>query len=346
MTEALVAHDPALAVPMKPEQLQARLKLIQDVMRTVMRRDEDYGTIPGTDKPTLYKPGAEKILVTLRLTAAEPIVEDLGSPDEVRYRVKVPIETTTGVSLGMGIGECSSNEEKYKWRRPVWESKEFEETPADRRREVWKKVKGRAQKIKQVRTEPADVANTILKMAHKRALVHGTLLATAAGSVFGQDLEDLPEEVRENLTDDRPSAPQEPQRVANGGTTQKPATSTPPASAATSKPSTSAAPAPPAADEVWTGARILTTKFVPDDAGGFYEITTSRGVMVTREKARYEEAATCEGADTLLKLTWKWGKRTKLGGAQERIVILLKLELDEAPQQGELPTGEGSDAVS
>jgi hypothetical protein len=45
----------------------------------------------------------------------------------------------------------------------------------------------------QVRVNPADVANTVLKMAHKRAYVHGVIMATAAGAIFTQDIEDMPD---------------------------------------------------------------------------------------------------------------------------------------------------------
>src|SRR6185295_4560350 len=37
---------------------QERVRLIQ---RELMEKDEDYGIIPGTPKPTLLKPGAEKL---------------------------------------------------------------------------------------------------------------------------------------------------------------------------------------------------------------------------------------------------------------------------------------------
>jgi hypothetical protein len=46
----------------------------------------------------------------------------------------------------------------------------------------------------QIRTEPADLANTILKMAKKRALIDAVLTATAASDIFTQDIEDLPPE--------------------------------------------------------------------------------------------------------------------------------------------------------
>jgi len=181
--------------PLTAEEVKAQVQVIQKIMKAVMIEGRHFGTIPGTPKPTLYKPGSEKILTTFHI-GVDPSgdsVTDLSTPDEIRYRVAVRgFGMATGALLGVGIGECSSNEEKYKWRKPVCED-EFNETPEDRRREVWKNVKGKIEKLKQVRTQPADVANTILKMAKKRAQIDMTLTVTAASDVFDQDLEDLPE---------------------------------------------------------------------------------------------------------------------------------------------------------
>lgn len=186
--------------PLTAMAVVARVRLIQEVMANVMKKDVHYGTIPGTPKPTLYKPGAEQLLVTFRIAPAEPKVEDLSTSDSIRYRV-----TRSGISNGVpvaaGVGEASSDEEKYKWRKPTCEQ-EFEATPEDRRRKAWKRGKDGPYELKQVRTNPADVANTILKMADKRAFVAMALLATAASDCFSQDLEDLPEEVREAVVGD------------------------------------------------------------------------------------------------------------------------------------------------
>jgi hypothetical protein len=118
----------------------------------------------------------------------------------------------TGALLGVGIGECSSNEEKYKWRRPVCDQ-EFEETPEDRKRVVWKTYDGKPYQQKQVRTNPSDVANTILKMAKKRAQIDMTLTVTAASDVFDQDLEDLPEGMVGENGEKKPPV-KEPQKKA------------------------------------------------------------------------------------------------------------------------------------
>ncbi len=197
--------------PLTAVQVKAQVQRIQEVMAAVMQKDVHYGIIPGTQKPTLFKAGAEKILSTFRIAAHPKEIEDMSTSDEIRYRVKVHgvAMENDQILFGVGIGECSSNEEKYKWRRPVCDE-EFNETPEDRRREAWKKYDGKPYKQKQIRTNPSDVANTILKMAKKRAQIDMTLTATGASDVFDQDLEDLPEGIRQEVADKKPpiKAPQ------------------------------------------------------------------------------------------------------------------------------------------
>lgn len=173
--------------------VRAQVNLMQDVMAEVMRDGTHYGTIPGTKSKSLYKAGAEKLMATFRL-AGDPEVTDLSKDGEIAYRVKVKLTTANGQFIGAGIGECSSSEEKYSWRQAVCDE-EFDDTPENRRRVKYSKWQGKVEKKKQVRTNPADVANTILKMAKKRAQVDAVITATAASDIFTQDIEDLPEEV-------------------------------------------------------------------------------------------------------------------------------------------------------
>lgn len=169
--------------------VRAQVNLMQDVMLEVMKDGVHYGKIPGTNAKSLWKAGAEKLMATFRL-AGDPEVEDLSREGEIHYRVKVRLSTHGGQFVGAGIGECSSTEEKYAWRAAV-SPKEWEATPENRRRIKYK----RDGESKQVRTNPADVANTILKMAKKRAQVDAVITCTAASDIFTQDIEDLPEEV-------------------------------------------------------------------------------------------------------------------------------------------------------
>lgn len=177
--------------PLQASDVRAQVNLIQEVMKAVMQKDQHYGVIPGAgNKPTLFKAGAEKLMTTFRL-AADPQIEDMSIQDVIKYRITCRlIAQSTGAFVGAGVGEASSEEDKYKWRGIVSED-EWGATPEDRRRIKFK----RDGQAKQVRTNPADVANTILKMAKKRALVDAVLTVTGASDIFTQDIEDIPAEV-------------------------------------------------------------------------------------------------------------------------------------------------------
>ena len=56
-------------VPMEfsASEVKRQVHLIQEVMRDVMKKDEHFGIIPGCKKPSLYKPGAEKLSFVFRL---------------------------------------------------------------------------------------------------------------------------------------------------------------------------------------------------------------------------------------------------------------------------------------
>lgn len=200
--------------PMTAQEVGASKALIQRVMAAVMKKDVHYGVIPGTKKPSLYKPGSEAILSTFRI-AVIPEIQDISTPDEIRYRVLARGVLPDGTVVGCGIGECSSGEEKYKWRSAVCDE-EFNDTPEDRRRVKYmlkwndRTRKKEMSKVQQVRTEPADLANTVLKMAKKRAQIDLTLTATGASDVFDQDIEDLPPEYVEAHVASVVDIPKEP----------------------------------------------------------------------------------------------------------------------------------------
>lgn len=187
------------------QELIGRIQRIRDIQSKVMKKGVDYGEIPGCgDKPALHKPGAETLLVAFQLAALpdQLSIQDLGGEDEVRYRVVAPIyHAPTGQHVANGVGECSSLEEKYKWRKAVCDA-EFDDTDPDRRRLKYFKDGGTS---KQIRMNKADVANTVLKMAKKRALVDGALTAVAASRIFSQDEEDMPEELRDSMRHDKES---------------------------------------------------------------------------------------------------------------------------------------------
>lgn len=205
MNNAVAVQEREFSAP----EVRDRVNLIQTVMQSVMKKDTHYGTIPYTPKPTLYKAGAEVLCMTFKI-AQEYRVEDLSTPSEARYRVTcLGRHQLTNQILGEGMGECSSMEEKYAFRAAVCKE-EFDAAPEASKRVKWSKGKngGAAYSTTQVKTNIADLANTILKMACKRAMVAMTLNVTAASDIFSQDLEDFPDELREFVKgDDQPKQP-------------------------------------------------------------------------------------------------------------------------------------------
>ncbi len=187
------------------------MQLIQEVMRAVMQEGYHYGVIPGTEKPTLLKPGAEKLVVTFRL-APELAVElrDLGEGHR-EYQVKCTLRhIVTGRTYGEGVGSCSTQESRYRCRQAA------RSCPSCGNEAI---IKGKAeygggwlcfgkkggcgakygeqdaailsQPVGRIENEDiCDTWNTVLKMAKKRALVDATLTATAASDIFTQDLDD------------------------------------------------------------------------------------------------------------------------------------------------------------
>lgn len=192
-------NSPAIAAP---AEVLAHVKAVQEVMRSVMKPNVHYGAIPGAgDKPTLLKPGAEVLCMTFRI-ADRYEVDDLSRDGVVRYRVKcIGEHQTSGATLGSGLGECSTDEEKYRWRKAVCKE-EFDATPDNMKRVKYGRKSGGHYTAQQIRTEPADLANTALKMACKRAKIAMVLNVTAASDMFSQDLEDLDAELVRHLAED------------------------------------------------------------------------------------------------------------------------------------------------
>lgn len=193
------------------EEIRDHVNVIQKVMQAVMKKDTHYGVIPGSKKPSLYKPGAETLCKTFHIEPSFQ-VEDLSTGDSYRYRVRcIGTHQGSGTKLGEGVGACSSNEEKYKWRRAIC-PEEFDEAPEGRKRVKFSKYQGKVERTQQIRAEPDDIDNTVLKMACKRAQVAMTLNVLAASDIFAQDIEDMPEHLRDEGLDDSTAMPEQ-QRV-------------------------------------------------------------------------------------------------------------------------------------
>jgi len=219
---AIIAQESlALRHELSVEEVVARVNKVHEVMRRAMVDGHHYGTIPGTPKPSLLKPGAELLCVMFRLDPQYTV-----STERVGAHLTIASTCTlyhvpTGQRVGSGMGSCSTRESKYAYRQAkracpkcgaeqINRSK-FPPRGAPRDTEpgwyCYAKAGGCGQEFAvddpaitgQVtgRVENEDVAdqeNTVLKMANKRSLVAAVLNVTAASDIFTQDLEDLPHE--------------------------------------------------------------------------------------------------------------------------------------------------------
>ena len=178
-------------VPATVAELKQQITVIHQTMTELMKNETHYGVVPGCGKKqVLLKPGAELIMTLFRI-GSELTVEEFSDGFDVRYRVTARgFHIPTGNTIGYGIGEASTSEKKYKWRAAVCHE-EYEATPETRRQIAYlKDFKGNIVPTEQVRQNPADILNTVLKMAKKRAQVDLCLTATACSDIFVQDIDD------------------------------------------------------------------------------------------------------------------------------------------------------------
>ena len=128
----------------------------QKVVQSQLMQNHDYGVIPGTPKPTLLKPGAEKILMLLGLRSEFDIVDSTRDFEKGFFQYQVKCKLYRGDMLVTeGLGSCNNRERKY------------------------------------IKMDPYTMDNTVLKMAKKRALVDAALLVGSLSDIFTQDLEDM-----------------------------------------------------------------------------------------------------------------------------------------------------------
>jgi len=186
----------AMLAPLPLDAIVQRRRDLDAVMKSVMIEGmgKDYGKIPGCgDKPSLFKAGAEKLACTFQLVPTYRI-DTLRTALSTTHTVVCSISAPGGALICEGVGEASSREEKYAFRRAVCQD-EFDATPAAQRRVKYRKGYGQNVTAEnQVAMNPADVANTVLKMAKKRAFVDGVLSALGASDMLTQDLDELPRE--------------------------------------------------------------------------------------------------------------------------------------------------------
>ena len=159
----------------KIAQAKQMLELNKQLLEELLQPKVDFDRIPGTDRPTLLKPGAEMLCRVYGLAQGNMAVTDKTEDWEhgiFCYTVTCPlVHIASGNVVAVGIGAANSHEVKYRYR-----NKYDNETQ---------------EKIRTENADPADNINTLIKMASKRAFVDAVLKATCASRIFTQDLEDM-----------------------------------------------------------------------------------------------------------------------------------------------------------
>ena len=138
------------------ESTTRKINEFQAIVRKNLKEGKDYGRIPGCPKPTLLKPGAEKILMLMGLQSTYEILDSTRDWKEgfFQYQVRCTLEKN-GIIITQGLGCCNSREKKYRSQ------------------------------------DPYTIDNTILKMAKKRSQVDASLTVASLSEIFTQDIEDV-----------------------------------------------------------------------------------------------------------------------------------------------------------
>lgn len=187
-------HDATFMPVLSIQEAQRRFNALKQFVRENMRRDVDYGVIPGTgEKPTLLKPGAEKLCTFFGLRSAFEVVSHTEDWEKGLFYYWYKCRLFRGAQcIAEGEGSANSYERKYRWRTvPTFKASDEEKARAVRE-ETRRSRDGRAYKLLVLENDdPFTQINTLQKMAQKRALIAATLIAVNASEFFTQDIEDM-----------------------------------------------------------------------------------------------------------------------------------------------------------
>jgi hypothetical protein len=134
--------------------------------KEVLKSGLDFGVIPGVSKPSLFKPGAEKLALVYKLQPRFEMTDKTVDIETgyISYSYKCTIYTSNNQVRGECEATCHSFEKKYLYRKGG---------------------------VKNTSEELMYALNTIQKMAQKRAYVGAVLIATGASEFYTQDVEDM-----------------------------------------------------------------------------------------------------------------------------------------------------------
>ena len=167
-----------------------KIATFQAVIQKNLKSDHDYGVVAGAgSKPTLLKPGGEKICMMFGLNPEYEFLEKTEDYKEMffTYNIKCTL-FRNGSPVSQGVGNCNSKESKYAYVNSDTIPDNMDPSMCEKKTDRYGRTK-----YKIPNPKIADLVNTILKMAKKRAFIDAVLQVASLSDVFTQDLEDMKE---------------------------------------------------------------------------------------------------------------------------------------------------------
>lgn len=164
----------------------AKIQQMQNVVQKTLKKGHDFGEVPGTSKPTLLKPGGEKICMLFGLNPEYEFLQTTEDYDKefFSYNIRCTLFKNRQ-PVAQGVGSCNSKEKKYRFvnvdtipETYIGQSEEY----TDKYGRVRYKINN---------PDICSLVNTILKMAKKRAFIDAVLQVASLSEVFTQDIEDM-----------------------------------------------------------------------------------------------------------------------------------------------------------
>lgn len=202
---------PLAAGRLSPAEVRDRSQWLREVTKAALVENVDFGIIPGTDRMSLLKPGAEMLLLAagLGFTIDRIDDQDFRTHEGVTYRCTVRRGSFV-------VSECDgyAGYSESRYYRSAEDSERIERANAKQYR----------RQVNEARfVEYRAPWNTLMKMAQKRALVGAALNAVAGSGLFtdvdgGSDEDDTAQppprrpdrrgedRVPEHVRDDSPEA--------------------------------------------------------------------------------------------------------------------------------------------
>lgn len=177
------------------EELKNWYERMTEFGKEILKVDIDYGFLSGSVKPTLFKPGAEKIkkafgLQVEKMDCVNEVVDI--NKNYIDYTYKCIITSGNGLRLGICDGNANSKEEKFRYiylpATKIPAKKDLDLMKIEGRGK-WKKC-GEKWVWFERKDNPdiLSLKNSIQKVAQKRAFVGAILMATGASEFFAQDI--------------------------------------------------------------------------------------------------------------------------------------------------------------